>query len=106
MWSLAAPYYYDKRYLQNSMEDALDMASQHGIVLPPGIAILDNVRFFPLVYDNFETGDFSHTKWRQEGDGAPWRVTTEGALERHSAFVSATPDMPNGVSTLSLTVDV
>lgn len=74
---------------------------------PSGKIWLDNVRFFPLLYDNFETGDFSLNKWRQTGDGAPWVISDEYAHSgRFSAHTGSTIEHPSGRSNLQLAVDM
>jgi len=64
------------------------------------------VRFFPFVFDDFETGDFSNTKWKQNGSGAPWVISNEYAIGQYSAHASPSLDFPSGQSNLELIVDL
>ena len=108
-WSMAWPAYYDRRYDQHRIDQWIGMSKEYSVEnrkLPSGQVLMDNVRFFPFVYDNFETGDFSATKWRQNGTGGPWKISEENAIGRYSAHASPTADFQSGTSNLELTVDL
>ena len=71
-----------------------------------GDVFVDNVRFYPFFYDDFETGIFSPQTWKQNGDGAPWIISDFNAFGRYSAHVGPTVDYPSGTSNLELIVDL
>ncbi len=85
-----------------------------------GHVLLDNVRFFPFVWDDFESGDFSRQKWKQPSidgsggppgkvvqPGAPWTISEEYAIGRYSAYVGASLEYPHwSRSDLKLHVDL
>jgi len=104
-WALAWPAYYDKAFEERKVAELIEQSRQHKH-LPSGHVRMDNVRFYPFVYDNFETGDFSLQKWRQYGDGAPWVISDFNAHGRYSAHARPTIDIPNGMSNLELAVDL
>jgi len=104
-WSLAWPGYYEKAFKEDELAKHIEM-TRHSPETPSGRVLLDNVRFFPFVYENFETGDFTLQKWRQNGDGAPWRISEENALGQYSAYAGPTSENPSGVSNLQLSVDL
>ena len=88
VWSLTEPGYFEKSFRESKVKRMIEKSREHG-TNPSGHVLLDNVRFYPFVYDNFETGDFSLQKWRQSGDGAPWVVSEGTAFEgRYAAHVS------------------
>ncbi|KAL7539895.1 hypothetical protein ACHAXR_009688, partial [Thalassiosira sp. AJA248-18] len=101
-WSMAWPHYYDNRYSERpTMVEHNPPENQYP---PSGQVALDNVRFYPFFYDNFQTGDFSLQKWKQQGDGAPWVISEEN--ERYSAHCGPTLDNPSGTSNLEFAVDL
>ena len=103
---MAWPEYYDKFYATEKMSQALESARKSSDQ-PTGHVLLDNIRFYPFVYDNFETGDFSLQKWRQFGDGALWQVAAkETPFGKFAAYATPTTDNPSGSSSLELAVDL
>ena len=100
------PEYYDKFYATEKMNQAIEVARKSSD-LPSGHVLLDNIRFYPFVYDNFETGDFSLQRWRQHGDGAPWRVVADQTPDgKYAAYAAPTIENARGSSTLELAVDL
>lgn len=106
---MALPSYYFKEYADNMEEIHKWRESLVEQALAPlGFVMIDNVRFFPFPYDDFETGDFSLQKWGQTGDGAPWTISNEfsAGSGEYSAYVGPTVEHPRGTSNLQLFVDV
>lgn len=101
-WSLAHAGYHDVKYRDYKHIDG----TRHGVKELSKKVLLDNVRFFPFIYENFEAGKFTLEKWRHFGDGAPWRISEENAIGRYSAFAGPTPENPVGLSSIKLSIDL
>ena len=98
------PEYYEKRY---HIPTRIEIMNSGDEVVASGDVTAENFRFYPFVYDNFSSGDFSSTKWSLLGNGAPWRVILdEHPVVGHVAFAGPTADKPSGTSVLSLAVDL
>lgn len=98
------PEYYEKKY---HIPTRMEIMNSGDEVVPSGNIVADYFRFYPFVYDNFSSGDFSSTKWSLLNDGAPWRVILDDhEVVGHVAFAGPTADKPSGKSELQLAVDL
>ncbi|MGB2445971.1 MAG: hypothetical protein ACPH86_06420, partial [Schleiferiaceae bacterium] len=111
-WALAWPGFFDPQYdnipgYREMVEESRVERKKEPEHYPSGEVLLDNVRFFPWPYDDFETGDFSRQKWKIYGDGSPWVISeTNAAFEgRYAAHARPTLDTPRGTSKLELALD-